>query len=154
MNVIETQRQHLLEVKLGSWDEPERVQGVDMVVGLPQIDEVLTLFARTLEHEGRPLACFGVWPVWAGVGRAWSMISEEARRSYPKSLYKAVRANLAVVEERNRLGRIEATVRFGHPSAHGWIRHLGFNYEGLMRNYGIGCVADFHLYARTRAWPL
>ncbi len=113
---------------------------------------VLANYARTLIHEDKPLACFGVWPMWPGVGRAWSLISPEARKRYPKSLYKAVKQCLVTIEDRDEMRRIEATVRFGHPSAHSWIRHLGFQREGLMRNYGQFGIGDSHLYARIRPW--
>lgn len=153
IELVPAEPRHIEMVALDAHEEIERKQTIDMALSVPHIRDLLAHYARSLLREDRVLATFGVWPVWPGVGRAWSMISPEARARHPKSLYKAVRVHLDAIELRDNLHRIEATVRYGHPSAHGWIRHLGFSrYEGLMVNYGFGGVGDFHLYARIRPW--
>ncbi len=141
---------HLKRIEMDDTEAVALDQTVATVLTTPSIQELLKDFARTLIHEDRVLACFGVWVLWPGVGAAWSMITKEARESFPKTLYKSVKQMLAAIEERDDLHRIEATVRYGHPSAHSWIRHLGFEREGLMRNYGMFGVGDFHRYARLR----
>ena len=144
--------QHMHEVKVPDVDDAERHQALDMILIQPHIEEILTYYGRSLIHENRVMACFGIWPMWSGVGRAWSLISIEAGQRFPKTLYKCVLQGLRSAEKTDNLHRIEATVRFGHPTAHSWIRHLGFKREGLMKNYGMGGIGDSHLYARTRAW--
>ncbi len=145
--------QHMQEVKVDSHEEMERDQTVDVILESAFPEAILERYARSMIHDHRVLACFGIWPMWPGVAKAWSMISQEARMRWAKSLYKSVKELLDAAEERDSLTRIEATVRYGHPSAHSWIRHLGFEREGLMKNYGMGGVGDHHLYARTRPCP-
>jgi hypothetical protein len=153
VTVVVCTLQHMEEVRVDPHEEPERLQTLETVLESSFAEALLERYARTLFHEERVMACFGVCPMWLGVARAWAMISQEARQRCPKTLYSEVKRHLAIVEERDDLTRIEATVRYGHPSAHSWIRHLGFEREGLMRNYGMGGIGHHHLYARTRACP-
>lgn len=144
--------QDLLEIKIAGQLDDERRQIMGNLAAHEDPDAMLQESARTIWRDDRVLACFGVWPMWAGVSRAWSMITEEMRES-PLTLHRYVLAELADVEERQNLVRIEAVVRFGYSAGHRWIRSLGFQREGLMKNYGIGGAPDFHLYARTRSCP-
>jgi hypothetical protein len=114
-------------------------------------EELLSHYARTLRLEGDPIACFGVWPLHAGVGRAWSVLTTLSLQK-PKLLYSSVLRQLVRFERDEGLIRIESVVRVGHPTAHDWIQHLGFSRETLdggMRCYGISGEA-YHLYARIR----
>jgi len=115
----------------------------------PGMEVVLQNLGRSLTLDGRVIACFGVWPLWPGVARAWSDLSQEAL-DRPKALYSNVREQLGKAEEQLDLRRVEAVIAKNHAVAHGWIRHLGFELEGTMHNYGVGGVGDFCLYARTR----
>ena len=137
---------HLVALAVGGCAEHQRtlaiVQAHEDPVGM------LWEASRTILVKAAPIGMFGVWPMWPGVGRAWSMISPEAKSDFPCSLYKGVKRNLEIIIARDQLVRVEAVVKAGHPTAHPWIRRLGFRREGLMRNYGIGGVGDYHLYAR------
>jgi len=150
MRMVIARQHHLQQVKVPDLDELERQQSVEAVAQEPFAKQILAQYARSLEHGGEVMAVFGVWPLWAGVGRSWSMISEDCRRHFGKTLYKSVKGRLEYIEQRDGMHRIEAIVRVGHPTAHSWIRHLGFKREGLMVNYGPGGIGDSHLYARTR----
>lgn len=122
-----------------------------MLDGLGQ--EAVTIVsssARTLVNESEVLACFGIWPLWPGVGRAWAMLSETILLRYPLTLHREVSQCLGYIEERDDYHRIEAVVRVGHAAGHRWIRRLGFRREGLMQNYGYGGTIGYHLYARIR----
>lgn len=111
--------------------------------------ELLPIYARCLKQDHRPLACFGVMPVWRGVGQAWAVLSEEILKDHPICLSRSAKMWLEHVERREKLRRIQAAVAVGHTSGQHWIQWLGFRYEGLMLNYGLGGRGDFHLYARV-----
>ena len=151
MIVVVCEIDHIEAVTVRAEEEEERQEMIRMLRSAPRMEELLSSYARTLMHDDVVLACFGVWPMWPGVGRAWSLISAAARK-YPKALYSSVKRCLETIEARDDMHRIEATVRSGHPSAHSWIRHLGFQREGLMRNYGQFGIGDSHLYARITPW--
>lgn len=151
MIVVICELDHIEAVSVRPEEEDERQEMLRTLKALPHMDQLLSGYARTLMKDDTVLACFGVWPMWPGVGRAWSLISAAARK-HPKTLYRSVKRCLETVESRDEMHRIEATVRLGHPSAHSWIRHLGFEREGLMRNYGQFGMGDSHLYARITPW--
>lgn len=113
----------------------------------PGVDELLKTFARTLRKDGRAIASFGVWPMWQGVARAWSELSQESL-NMPKTLHKTVTECLDGICQEYGLKRVEAVVYHGHDAGHRWLEHLGFEHECLMRNYGVGGDADCDLYAR------
>ncbi len=140
---------------------PEHLRAIDSIsapesrrVTLQNLDEspgvalVLEEFARTLEIDGVVAACFGVWPMWPRVARAWSDLSELALR-HPKTLHAAVRSQLAEAQEAMVLARVEAVVKSDFAAGVRWVEHLGFEREGTMRNYGIDGVGDYDLYARS-----
>jgi hypothetical protein len=113
----------------------------------PEIDRVLEVFARTLVADFKPIACFGVWPMWPGVARAWSDLSAEAL-ALPKALHGSVREELGKIVEQAGLRRVEAVVDEEHVAGHRWMEHLGFTSEAVMENYGVGGVGAYRLYSR------
>ena len=71
------------------------------------MEVVLQNLGRSLTLDGRVIACFGVWPLWPGVARAWSDLSQEAL-DRPKTLYSNVREQLQKIEEQLDLRRMDA----------------------------------------------
>lgn len=132
-------------------DTPELARMREAVMAMPNVGDIMDATARTLFHGEQPVACFGVWPMWEGVGRAWAYLGLDSLSSFGaiKALHRAVRGCLVEIEERDGMWRIEAVVRFGHIRGHAWMRHLGFVREALMRRYNEEGV-DYHLYARVR----
>lgn len=104
--------------------------------------------AYAIHFDGRPVGCFGVWMHWESVGRAWTFLSDEAV-AHPMALHRFVRQKLEAFISEEGMKRIEATVDPHHPAAIRWIERLGFQCEGLMRNYGPGGTPDTFLYARV-----
>lgn len=130
-------------------DSPDELNQITTLISnTPDVEAIVRWSARSLVIDGQLLAVFGVWPMWPGVGRCWSMLPQESLRRYPKSIHKAVSTELANFIEREKLRRVEAIVFDGHEVGHRWIRRLGFEHEGLMRAYAIG-GEDCHLYARV-----
>lgn len=102
-----------------------------------------------LPAEPRILACFGFWPMWPGCVRAWTMLTTEVLERRPKTLHRVIRGELEDFIQKLTLRRVEAVVDHDHEAGHRWIQRLGFEWEGLMRNYGIN-AEPCDLYARCQ----
>jgi hypothetical protein len=89
----------------------------------------ITAFAHN-----EPIAVFGCVLLWPGVGEAWSMLSEKARR-YPVTMTKAAKHFFMAVERQFNLHRLQITVKSTDKRAMGWAKTLGFVPEGLMLQY-------------------
>ncbi len=111
--------------------------------------EYLPTYARALEHNGIILACYGVILIREGVGEGWAAISDKAVKDHPVSLSRSVRYWLDRIEREENFLRIQTSVAEEHQAGHRWIRWLGFVYEGVMKNYGLGGRGSFVRYART-----
>jgi ribosomal protein S18 acetylase RimI-like enzyme len=127
----------------------------------PDRQEVMNIpgFRRMCEHyekvggaytllstEG--IVCIGgVAPTGLGVGSAWSVTSELVTK-YPKAYYKGTRDFLNAIISDWKLHRVQATAIVDNAAAIRWLRHLGFEREGLMKKYGAD-KRDHYLYARV-----
>lgn len=81
-----------------------------------------------------PVAVFGCMLLWTGVGEAWSLLSEKARR-YPIAMTKSARIFFDQCESIFNLHRLQITVNSNDKRAMGWAKTLGFVSEGLMLGY-------------------
>lgn len=121
------------------------------VVDNPKAAEQLWVYSRALLIDGRPIAVMLIQPRWTGVGYAVVLPSLESLTEHGLSLHKATLKVLEYAETTLSMRRIEASVRVGYEAGVRWIEALGFEREGLMRNYGPGAKGDFWLYARITA---
>lgn len=101
-----------------------------------QINALLEPYARTLEHEGVPVACYGIVIRWPGLGEVWGMFSQTAL-DHPTHLARDVRAWLEIAEEFYELHRIQTSAPVEHAAAHRWLMHLGFVPEARLVGYGV-----------------
>ena len=99
-------------------------------------------------EAGRIVGCAGIVPLWPGVGHAWAVLSDTAL-AHPVALTRTVQRELARIEAEQNLRRVQATVAEDHVAGRRWLAWLGFEVEGLMRNYGHGGTGDFWLYGRA-----
>ncbi len=99
-------------------------------------------------QEGYVVGCAGIVPLWPGVGQAWAVLSDTAL-SHPVILTRAAMRELQRIEEQLGLHRVQATVAEDHIEGRRWLAWLGFEVEGLMRNYGPEGEGDFWLYGRA-----
>lgn len=81
-----------------------------------------------------PVAVFGCVILWPGVGEAWSIFSEEARR-YPIAMTKGAFAFFDSCEISFSLHRLQITVNSNDSRAMNWAKCLKFVPEGLMFQY-------------------
>lgn len=114
--------------------------------GIAQRKE-LAAYARTMEVDGDVAACYGITPLWNGVGMAWAFISDRAREHGP-ALSFSVAKGLFHMEHLAHFHRIEASVRCDFDVASSWLERLGFEYEGVGRRRDPD-GSDHLLYARV-----
>lgn len=101
----------------------------------------------TAVYQNQIVACAGVMIMWKGVGEAWVFFSKlmedpELRRA----AYVQVLEYLARVISKHDLHRVQATCRVDFPPASQYLERLGFEFEGLLRQYGYDRV-DYRMYS-------
>jgi len=99
-----------------------------------------------------PIACGGIVIVWSGVGIAWTVISDAARK-HGLLLTKAARRILDDVVRSHALRRIDAMVVDGDERNARWIQVLGFSPENGRANRYMPNGDDAIRYERL-AWKL
>ena len=148
MNIVPYKAEHLLKFRLqpaqlylAAWTTEDHAHAVEMAV------ETNMGWAFTgVDDDGKILGCAGVNLMWPGRGLAWSYLSREVGRYFPK-------VHRAVLRFMNGcpVHRIEATVDAGFAEGHRWVTMLGFVQETPkpMRGYRPD-GGDCYLYARVR----
>ena len=127
--------------------EMQHVNG--LLATTPEAEGLMSTSARSLFDGDDLVAILGVWPMWPGAGRCWTMLPPETLRRFPKSIHQQASELLAFIVKRDSLIRVEAIVIEGHEAGRRWIERLGFEHEALMRNYGIQ-GQNCHLYSRCK----
>lgn len=96
--------------------------------------------------DGQPVCAFGVSTMFVGVGSAWA---------YGKAgMERVMRGVTAFCHRRAAplaarcFRRIEVRTAVDHDLSRRWLDSLGFEYEGVARDYGTGGL-DFATYAAT-----
>lgn len=103
----------------------------------------------TLMDNDRIICCGGVaCGAWRGFGEFWLVPSIHVR-AYMKSVFKNSRDFINDVIDKLDLYRVQATIREADTVAVGWIEHLGFERECLMRKFGPD-GENHYLYARVK----
>lgn len=104
--------------------------------------------AFTLFDDEQPVACGGVCIPWKGVGEAWLVPHEDAKR-WGRAIVYAGRHWLREVVETERLHRLQAVTVKSYGIDPRWFRAMGFREEPqLLKKYtpnGKDCL----LYAQT-----
>lgn len=144
VNVIPCTPEHIRQIDVALTSTERRIREENAENGRQWLSQC----ARTLVDDDRVLACFGVSILWPGVGHAWAMISEEARK-YPLALTRSIFREMQRFEAEHRLRRLEAAVKIESIRGRRWLEILGFGLErGLVRNYGMDGIGDYAMYAR------
>jgi hypothetical protein len=86
--------------------------------------------------HNEPVAIFGCGLLWSGVGEAWAVFDEKARR-YPIAMTKGAIVFFDICEILFDLHRIQITVVSKNERALAWAIYLGFKPEGLMKQYSV-----------------
>lgn len=102
----------------------------------------------TLRADGEIILVGGINWYWEGVGEAWCILHERSQ-SCRFTTYRALRMMHKILLNRSQpFKRIQATVRTTWPEAIKMVEKLGYQREGLLKNY---CPdgADVYMYAVT-----
>lgn len=100
------------------------------------------------DSNSRPVACYGIRPIWDGRGEAWALFDRYLARDHMLTIVRDMRFMLHSAKE---FRRIEATVEADYEEGHRLMRAVGFEIEnepGLLRNYGVN-GEDHVLYTWT-----
>lgn len=104
--------------------------------------------AYSLVINGEVIGCAGVVMLGKGRGEAWTLLSSFFYR-YKKTAYRAICEGLRKIIEEKELWRVQALVRPDFETGEHFIKHLGFEREGLLRGYGPN-GEDLIMFARLR----
>tara|TARA_R100001594_G_scaffold141343_1_gene187272 strand:+ start:24401 stop:24892 length:492 start_codon:yes stop_codon:yes gene_type:complete len=97
--------------------------------------------------KSQPIAVCGLREIREGVAEAW-MVGSKLLNRHRLFVTKSIALLLLEHQEvRKEFYRIQATVRADWETANKWIKLLGFDYEGYMRQYG-SKREDYIRYAR------
>ena len=99
--------------------------------------------------EGELVRVGGLVVYWDGVGELWLMLTSNCKREgfHGVAALLTIRRTVDELIEKNNLWRAQATVRTDFPQACRMVEALGFEKEGLLKQY---CPdkADVYMYAR------
>lgn len=98
--------------------------------------------------DGRIVGLGGITILWDGVGEGWLILTKDVLTRKVESYRCIYRLMLKLIEE-NKLRRIQAHVRTDFRQAIKMIEALGFEREGLLREF---CPdkCDVYMYARIK----
>lgn len=101
-------------------------------------------------RDDDPVCAFGIAKLYAGLGSGWAYMTRKGpstMRAVTRFALRKVRPQLI----RDGFRRIEVRTAIDHDLSHAWLERLGFEREGIAREYGDGL--DYATYAATRAKP-
>lgn len=101
--------------------------------------------ATTARVEEENIACFGITPLWSGVGVIWGLFAADAGK-YGIEVLRASDAFIGSLMEDFR--RVQCEVMANNKDAVKYIEAFGFEREGIMRNYGPN-GENYYMYARV-----
>jgi len=96
-----------------------------------------------------PIAIFGMVHILPGVVQFWGLVSDHVR-TCPMAFHKACLGFIDYFQEKHKLRRAQMTVRCDFPEGFRWAELLGFQKEGVMRQYGPD-GSDYAMFGRIWA---
>ena len=103
--------------------------------------------AFTIFFEGKALACAGVIKQRKGVGLAWALYPPDIGDYHIDP--RIAKDKLHEIIDQSGLWRVEATVRVDFPAGASYLRYMGFEQEGRMRQNEPD-KSDSYLYSIVR----
>lgn len=113
--------------------------------------------AQELERRGpgwtvwdgqTPVMCAGVAVLWPGVGEVWMFVSDWVIK-HPLFFHRACRQYLDQAVDNLHLWRIQSYVRANEPAYLKWAEFMGFEPEGVLRQYGPDRV-NYVMYGKVK----
>ena len=102
--------------------------------------------AISLLTNGHLIASGGIYPIWSGFAEAWFLSSGMVAK-HKRPVIVTVKNHIDAMIIEHGYKRLQATAREDWKVAQRFLEFLGFEREGLMRNYGPD-NSDHFLYAR------
>lgn len=127
-------------------DIAPRVSRIDFGGTIEEIAKYHAKFPATTARVGdENIACFGITPLWHGVGVIWGLFASDVGK-YGIEVLRASESFLnALMKD---LRRVQCEVMAENTAAVKYIETFGFLREGTMKNYGPN-GEDYYLYARV-----
>ncbi len=97
--------------------------------------------------DGKPECVAGIDIMWEGVGDVWLMITPFID-NHVKESYKCIRKGLKKLIKDHKIRRLQSYGRVDFAQCHTLFKHLGFEVEGLARQYTPDSV-DCIMYAKV-----
>ncbi len=91
----------------------------------------------TAVWNGKPIGCWGIQIIWAGVAEAWFLAAKETNGG-GLPLAEATKATLDEWIEQYSLVRVQTPLRADFPEGEKFARWLGFEFESDMPKYHPG----------------
>ncbi len=102
--------------------------------------------AFTVIYQGKPILCFGISPIWPGLGEGW-MIPAKQLQGNSVRLVRGARQLFDEIGHAMQLRRLQFMVRSSHLHAVKFAEILYFNREATLHRYGAE-GDDYHVYVR------
>ncbi len=102
-------------------------------------------YSLSASLDGDILLLVGVLPLWEGVGEIWTIFPQNAKelfRRNPRNILKVTKKYLNLLPFR----RLQTVVRSDFKVGVKFVEHLGFQREGLLKQYGSD-KKDYYRYA-------
>ena len=104
--------------------------------------------AVSVIQYGKTLGIFGSSKVWNGLEEAWFLVDEATRR-YGIAMTKVAKKFISLKFQEDSLNRLQITVRLDDIRAYKWAKCLGFQTDGVMRQFGPD-GSDYYMMAITK----
>jgi len=91
--------------------------------------------AITVIQYGKTLGIFGSAKVWSGLEEAWFLV-DEVTRQYGIAMTKVAKKFISLKFQEDKLNRLQITVRCDDTRAYKWAKCLGFQTDGVMKQFG------------------
>lgn len=104
--------------------------------------------AVSVIQYGKTLGIFGSSKVWNGLEEAWFLVDEVTRR-YGIAMTKVAKKFIQLKFQEDMLNRLQITVRCSDNRAYKWAKCLGFQTDGVMRQFGPD-GSDYYMMAITK----
>lgn len=103
---------------------------IDHVKGQAKLGKTVSVI-----EKGKTIGIFGAANIWKGLDEAWFLLDEATRR-YGISMTKVAKKFIQLKFQEDSLNRLQITVRCSDVRAKKWAMCLGFQIDGVMRQFG------------------
>lgn len=140
MTLEQFHMEHLKGFKAVGVEDEELERSMEFNLAYPHFRSALTL----LNDHGETIALFGKNQISNGVVEVW-LIPSTKIQEHGKSIVKTLRAIVDITLQESHIHRVQMAVLASHRK---WAETLGFEYEGLVKNYHDN--QDHYMYIKVK----